>query len=127
MIRRPPGSTRTDTLFPYTTLFRSLLELPGFRIGRNGVERAFDLPLRGHAGASQLEVNAVGRVIRELDRQEGDPGRDVVLTIDMVLQQLAMRRLGDESGAVVVLDVKTGGVIVQASTPSFDQIGRAHV
>src|SRR3546814_3700157 len=70
MIRRPPGSTRTDTLFPYTTLFRSLLELPGFRIGRNGVERAFDLPLRGHAGASQLEVNAVGRVIRELDRQE---------------------------------------------------------
>ena len=97
-----------------------LLELPGFKVGRSGVERAFDLPLRGRAGASQLEVNAFGRVIRELDRQDGDPGQDVVLTIDMVLQQQAMKRLGDEAGSVVVLDVKTGGIIVQTSTPSFD-------
>ena len=97
-----------------------LLELPGFRIGRNGIERAFDRPLRGSAGASQLEVNAVGRVIRELDRQEGNPGRDVVLTVDMVLQRKAMERLGEEAGAVVVMDIHTGGLIVQASTPSFD-------
>jgi penicillin-binding protein 2 len=97
-----------------------LLELPGFRIGRSGIERAFDKPLRGSAGASQLEVNAVGRVIRELDRQEGDSGRDVVLTMDMELQRTSMRRLGEESGAIVVMDVETGGVIVQASTPSFD-------
>lgn len=97
-----------------------LLELPGFRIGRSGIERAFDKPLRGSAGASQLEVNAVGRVIRELDRQEGDKGRDVVLTMDMALQRAAMRRLGEEAGSVVVMDVKTGGLIVQASTPSFD-------
>lgn len=97
-----------------------LLELPGFRIGRSGIERAFDKPLRGSAGASQLEVNAVGRVIRELDRQEGDAGRDVVLTMDMDLQRTSMRWLGEESGAVVVMDVETGGVIVQASTPSFD-------
>ena len=97
-----------------------LLELPGFKVGRSGVERAFDLPLRGRAGASQLEVNSVGRVIRELDRQDGDPGQDVVLNIDMTLQQEAMKRLGDEAGSVVVMDVETGGVIVQASTPSFD-------
>lgn len=97
-----------------------LLELPGFRIGRSGIERAFDKPLRGSAGASQLEVTAVGRVIRELDRQEGDKGRDVVLTMDMALQRAAMRRLGEEAGSVVVMDVATGGLIVQASTPSFD-------
>jgi len=97
-----------------------LLELPGFRIGRNGIERAFDTPLRGSAGASQLELNAVGRVIRELDRQEGNPGRDVVLTMDMVLQRKAMDLLGEEAGAVVVMDIRTGGLIVQASTPSFD-------
>ena len=97
-----------------------LLELPGFRIGRSGIERAFDKPLRGSAGASQLEVNAVGRVIRELNRQEGDKGRDVVLTMDMALQRAAMRRLGEEAGSVVVMDVATGGLIVQASTPSFD-------
>ncbi len=97
-----------------------LLELPGFKVGRSGVERAFDLPLRGRAGASQLEVNSVGRVIRELNRQDGDPGQDVVLTVDMTLQQEAMKQLGAEAGSVVVLDVDTGGVIVQASTPSFD-------
>ena len=97
-----------------------LLELPGFRIGRSGIERAFDKPLRGSAGASQLEVNAVGRVIRELNRQEGDKGRDVVLTMDMALQRSAMRRLGEEAGSIVVMDVATGGLIVQASTPSFD-------
>ena len=83
-------------------------------------ERAFDLPLRGRPGASQLEVNAVGRVIRELDRQESEPGQDVVLTVDMSLQREAMKRLGDEAGAVVVMDTETGGIIVQASTPSFD-------
>ena len=97
-----------------------LLELPGFRIGRSGIERAFDKPLRGSAGASQLEVNAVGRVIRELDRQEGKSGRDVVLTLDMALQREATRRLGTEAGSVVVMDAQTGGLIVQASTPSFD-------
>lgn len=97
-----------------------LLELPGFRIGRSGIERAFDKPLRGSAGASQLEVNSVGRVIRELNRQDGDPGRDVVLTIDMALQRAATSRLKKESGAIVVMDVETGGLIVQASTPSFD-------
>lgn len=97
-----------------------LLELPGFKVGRSGVERAFDLPLRGRAGARQLEVNSVGRVIRELNRQDGDPGQDVVLTVDMALQQGAMKQLGEEAGSVVVLDVETGGIIVQASTPSFD-------
>ena len=97
-----------------------LLELPGFRIGRSGIERAFDKPLRGSAGASQLEVNSVGRVIRELNRQDGDPGRDVVLTIDMALQRAATSRLKEESGAIVIMDVETGGLIVQASTPSFD-------
>ena len=97
-----------------------LLELPGFRIGRSGVERTFDLALRGRAGSSQLEVNAVGRVIRELGRREGQTGQTLVLTIDSTLQQSAMRALGDQTGSVVVLDVNTGATMVQASTPSFD-------
>ena len=97
-----------------------LLELPGFRIGRSGVERTFDLALRGRAGSSQLEVNAVGRVIRELGRREGQTGQTLVLTVDTELQQSAMRALGEQSGSVVVLDVNTGATMVQASTPSFD-------
>ena len=97
-----------------------LLELPGFRIGRSGVERTFDLALRGRAGSSQLEVNAVGRVIRELGRREGQTGQTLVLTVDSTLQQSAMRALSGQTGSVVVLDVNTGATMVQASTPSFD-------
>lgn len=97
-----------------------LLELPGFRIGRSGVERTFDTALRGRAGSSQLEVNALGRVIRELGRDDGQTGQTVVLTIDTTLQQSAMKALGDQTGSVVVLDVNTGATMVQASTPSFD-------
>ena len=97
-----------------------LLELPGFRIGRSGVERTFDLALRGRAGSSQLEVNALGRVIRELGRREGQTGQTLVLTFDSTLQQSAMTALGDQTGSIVVLDVHTGATMVQASTPSFD-------
>lgn len=97
-----------------------LLELPGFRIGKAGVERIYDLALRGKGGTSQVEVNAVGRVIRELSRDDGEPGAELPLTIDLDLQEYAAQRLGEESAAVVVMDVHTGEVLVMASTPSFD-------
>jgi penicillin-binding protein 2 len=97
-----------------------LLELPGFRIGKAGIERVYDLALRGKGGTSQVEVNAVGRTIRELKRDEGEPGLDLSLTIDLELQQFAAQRLGDESAAAVVLDIHTGDILVMASTPSFD-------
>lgn len=97
-----------------------LLELPGFRIGKAGVERVYDLALRGAGGSSQVEVNALGRVIRELDRQEGQPGAEVRLTIDLQLQRFITERLGDLSASVVVVDVFTGEVMALVSTPSFD-------
>lgn len=97
-----------------------LLSLPGFRVGKNGVEKAYDLSLRGSAGARQVEVNAYGRIIRELSRREGRPGDDYVLTVDMALQEFVTARLGEESAAAVVLDVHTGDVLALASTPSFD-------
>ena len=67
-----------------------------------------------------MEVNAVGRVIRELDRQEGMPGEDVGLTIDVELQQAVLTRLGDESASAVVMDCRNGEVLAMATTPSFD-------
>ncbi len=97
-----------------------LLELPGFRIGNAGMERLHDLALRGKGGNSKVEVNALGRVIRELERTEGMPGEDVYLTIDLELQKFATQQVGDESAAVVVMDVHTGDVLAMASTPSFD-------
>lgn len=97
-----------------------LLELPGFRIGKSGVERVHDLALRGAAGDSRVEVNAYGRVIRELARRDGRPGDDLVLTIDGALQRFAMERMGAESAAAVVVDVHTGDVLALASNPAFD-------
>jgi penicillin-binding protein 2 len=98
-----------------------LLKQPGFRIGKNGLERQYDTPLRGSAGESQLEVNSFGRVIRELARQEGQPGGDLVTTLDVGLHQFAHQRLSSEmAGAAVVMDVYTGDLLALASTPSFD-------
>ncbi len=98
-----------------------LLELPGFRIGKSGIEHEYDLVLRGSAGNSQVEVNALGRVIRELRRQEGRPGQRLILTLDMELQRFAMRRLsGLRSASVVVMDVHSGDILAMVSTPSFD-------
>ncbi len=97
-----------------------MLALPGIRVGRAGVEKFHDVTLRGRAGAVQLEVNAVGRVIRELDRQEGTQGLDVGLTLDSGLQEAVSKRLGEESASAVVLDCRNGEVLAMVSNPSFD-------
>ncbi len=97
-----------------------LLALPGARIGRAGMEKVHDEALRGHAGAVQLEVNAVGRVIRELDRQEGTQGQDITLTIDSGLQKAVLGCIGEESASAVVMDARNGEVLAMVSNPSFD-------
>jgi len=97
-----------------------VLALPGLRIGRAGMEKYHDLALRGRPGAVQLEVNAVGRVIRELDRTEGVQGDDVGLTIDAGLQEMVVAKLGDESASAVVMDCRNGEVLAMATNPSFD-------
>lgn len=98
-----------------------LLELPGFRIGKNGIEQKYDLPLRGNAGTSQIEVNAYGRVIRELSREEGKPGDELVLTVDGGLQTFVHQRLqGEQSASAVVMDIENGDVLALASVPSYD-------
>jgi len=97
-----------------------LLDLPGYRIGKRGVEKAFDRQMRGEAGDSKVEVDAYGRVIRALGKDDGAPGQDVWLTIDCELQRFTDQRLGDESAACVVMDVANGDVLALSSTPGFD-------
>jgi penicillin-binding protein 2 len=96
------------------------LALPGIRVGRAGLEKEHDLDVRGRAGAVQVEVNALGRVIRELDRQEGEPGEEVGLTIDAGLQEAVLKRIGEEAASAVVLDCRNGEVMAMGTTPSFD-------
>ena len=97
-----------------------LLNLPGFRIGKRGIEKKYDDRIRGTAGSDRVEVNAYGRVIRELSRDAGIPGADVYLTIDRDVQEFMAKSLGDESAAAAVMDVETGDVIALTSTPGFD-------
>ena len=79
-----------------------VLQLPGFRIGKRGIERRFDARLRGKAGNSQVEVNAFGRVIREIRRQDGQPGARLALTLDAGLQAFTTKRLVRERSAAAV-------------------------
>lgn len=97
-----------------------LLRIPKFQIGKIGVERWMEESLRGSAGTKRIEVNAVGRVMRELNREEGIAGSDLRLTIDVDVQNFVQARLGEESAACVVMDVTNGDIIAAVSSPSFD-------
>ena len=99
-----------------------LLLHPGFRIGKQGVEKSLDLELRGRPGGQKVEVDSVGRVIRE--DPDGDikavPGADVVLTLDADIQNRALEVFGEESGAAVMMDIRNGDLLCLMSAPSFD-------
>lgn len=97
-----------------------LLRIPRFQIGKLGVENKLEETLRGKAGTKSVEVNAVGRVMRELDRREGDSGADLQLTLDHKLQSYIRTRLGNESASVVVMDIENGDIRAIVSTPDFD-------
>ena len=97
-----------------------VLQLPDFRVGRSGIEKKFDLELRGEALANQVEVNAFGRVIREVSKGVPKAGSELRLTLDIDLQKLALQHVKDESASIIVMDVHTGDVLVMVSSPTYD-------
>ena len=98
-----------------------VMTTPGFRIGKLGVEKKYDIDLRGVAGQVQSEVNAVGREIRELKRDEPKKGHRLTMTLDADLQMQCQDRLAKErSAAAVVMDADTGEVYALCSHPSYD-------
>lgn len=97
-----------------------LLVTPGFKIGKDGLEKRFETTLRGTPGGRRVEVTASGKVVRDLETREDVPGQPLHLTINAPLQDYAARRLGVESGSVVVMDCLTGDVLAMASMPSYD-------
>ncbi|MFC3099407.1 penicillin-binding protein 2 [Altererythrobacter lauratis] len=97
-----------------------LLLTPGFKLGKDGLEKQFEQELRGQPGARRVEVTASGRIVRDLETRDDVQGKPVRLTIDGPLQDYAARRLGLESGSVVVMDCRTGDILCMASMPSFD-------
>ena len=98
-----------------------LLQLPGFRIGKSGIEKAQEARLIGRAGTQELEINAYGRIVRNLRRTPPKSGEDIVTTLNGPLQDFTFRRCSEEpSVASVVLDAASGGVLALVSVPSFD-------
>ena len=97
-----------------------LLQIPKFQIGKIGVEAKLEEDLRGSAGTRRIEVNAAGRVMRELGRDPGDAGKDVQLTVDARLQNFVQARLDGESAGAVVIDCTNGDILAIGSAPSYD-------
>jgi len=97
-----------------------LLITPGYKVGKDGLEKVFEKNLRGQPGARRTEVTASGKVVRDLDSREDVPGHPIKLTIDGALQDYAARRIGLQSAAIVVIDCLTGGILALCSMPAFD-------
>jgi penicillin-binding protein 2 len=97
-----------------------LLIAPGYKVGKNGLEKTEELNLRGTPGEERIEVTARGSIVGRLDTVQDRPGRPLRTTIDADLQNYAARRCGDQSAAVVVMDVTNGDILCLASMPSFD-------
>ncbi len=97
-----------------------LLITPGYKVGKDGLEKHFETELRGEPGARRSEVTASGRIVRDLEMREDVPGNPIRLTIDGALQDYTARRIGLESAAAVVIDCHTGGILALVSMPAFD-------
>jgi penicillin-binding protein 2 len=97
-----------------------LLLIPGVKIGKEGLEKALEPTLRGEPGGQRVEVTARGKLVKELDPKPDRSGGSVQLTIDSDLHEYAARRIGDQSAAVVVIDVTNGDILAMPSMPSFD-------
>jgi penicillin-binding protein 2 len=97
-----------------------LLITPGFKIGKDGLEKQFETRLRGTPGARRVEVTASGKVVRDLQTRDDIPGKPIKLAISGPLQDYAARRLGTESGSVVAMDCQNGDILCASSMPSFD-------
>jgi penicillin-binding protein 2 len=89
-------------------------------VGKNGIERHYEDQLHGKVGYRRVETNAKGRIIRVLEEQPPEPGQNLILNMDSKVQKVAEDALGDNRGTIVVVNVKTGGVIALASMPHYD-------
>ncbi|MGB5077237.1 MAG: penicillin-binding protein 2 [Sphingorhabdus sp.] len=114
------GYVGTVSAEEYQKLKEPLLITPGFKVGKDGLEQTLEMKLRGKPGAKRTEVTARGKIVRELTTRADTPGKPVQLTIDIDLHNYAARRLGRESGSVIVFDCLTGDILTMASMPCFD-------
>jgi penicillin-binding protein 2 len=114
------GYVGTASAEQYRKTKEQILITPGYKLGKDGLEKTLEMQLRGTPGAKRVEVTARGKLVRELATRQDIPGETVRLTIDAGLQEYAARRLGTNSGSVVVIDVANGDVLAFVSMPAYD-------
>ncbi len=114
------GYVGTPTAEQFKATHDQLLVTPGFKLGKDGLEKMLEPYLRGKPGAKRVEVTARGKVVAELATRPDVPGKNIRLTIDAGLQEYAARRLGTNSGSAVVLDCRTGETLAMVSMPAYD-------
>ena len=93
---------------------------PGDFAGKTGLERQYNDQLQGTDGMRRVVVNSIGKEVERLATQEAIPGKQIQLTIDYDLQQVAEQSLGQRPGAVLALDPRTGEVLAMVSRPTPD-------
>jgi penicillin-binding protein 2 len=114
------GYVGTPSAEDYDKTKDPLFLTPGFKIGKQGIEKTLEPYLRGTPGGQRIEVTARGKLVKELDPKPDRSGQTVQLTIDAGLQDFAARRMGDQSGALVAMDCETGDMLAFVSMPAFD-------
>ncbi|MCL6678137.1 penicillin-binding protein 2 [Sphingomonas sp. RG327] len=114
------GYVGTPSAEEYEKTKNPLFLTPGFKIGKQGLEKTLEPYVRGTPGGQRIEVTARGKLVKELDPQPDRSGQTVKLTIDAGLQEFAARRMGDNSGALVAMDVASGDLLAYVSMPAFD-------
>ena len=114
------GYVGAPTADQYKATRDALLVVPGFKLGKDGLEKTLEPELRGTPGAKRNEVTARGRLIATLATRPGAPGHNQRLTIDAGLQEYAARRIGTNSGSAVVMDCRSGEILALVSMPAYD-------
>jgi penicillin-binding protein 2 len=114
------GYVGTPSAEDYEKTKDPLFLTPGFKIGKQGLEKTLEPYLRGTPGGQRIEVTAGGKLVKELDPKPDRSGQTVQLTVDAGLQEYAARRMGDQSGALVAMEVASGDILAFVSMPAFD-------
>jgi penicillin-binding protein 2 len=115
------SSPNEKDIIQFSKIFsKDILLNPNFKVGRNGLELILNSTLIGKSGYKKIEVNVNNAPLREIEKKLPEAANDIRLTIDINLQKFIFEKMGDKTGGVVVLDVKTGEILAMASNPSFN-------
>ena len=114
------GYVGTPSAKDYEEERNPLFLTPGFKIGKEGLEKTMEEHLRGVPGGQRVEVTARGKLVRELTPKPDRSGRTVQLALDSDLQEYAARRIGEESGSCIIIDCLTGDILAMVSMPAYD-------